>query len=658
MQRPFLALRSAHAVKYLRALNTKALTRLLDHDNYATRDGLKELFKDPLFTPRYNLALSTERELALQRLQKVCDSKLFSVKDFRTNPSNIFTAHEVVGLVDGSTATKLTVQFNLFGGTVLKLGTARHNEVVESIDSLDKIGCFALTELGYGNNAVEMLTTSTYDPATKEFVINTPTTTAQKYWITNSAVHARYAVVFARLITKGVDEGIHGFLVPIRNADHSVRKGVRIWDMGHKIGANGVDNGALWFDHVRVPREALLDQISQVAEDGTFTSTVSKRRDRFLVLADQLLSGRLCIASMCLGSQKVAMINAIRYSSTRLCVGKTGKSDTPILRYQLQQRALIPLLANIYALNIGLNHAKDKYAAQHQGMSAEEKLEVMLLCCIFKTMVTWNNEQTATIGRERCGGQGYLSANSFGECITWSHAGLTAEGDNRVLMQKVSKELMTTVKLSEVKKFAALSRTPLALRPLVFGTTGNPTSQSVQTTLLKVREKFLLHSLSLKVGLKLRNVPKEQKGEAMFQTWMMEESDLVQHTAHAYGERVVNDAMLQAIKSADPDIQGVLESLRSLYCLSRFETWMGWYLSEGLMSPSQAQAITKRSRELCAELGSQAIELVNGFGVPEHVLRSPIARDWVAFNERDTRGEVLSDAERQQYPEFVPLPPQ
>ena len=63
------------------------------------------------------------------------------------------------------------------------------------------------------------------------------------------------------------------------------------------------------------------------------------------------------------------------------------------------------------------------------------------------------------------GGQGYLSANRLGECITWSHAGLTAEGDNRVLMQKVSKELMTTVKPAEVKRFAALSKHPLALHP-------------------------------------------------------------------------------------------------------------------------------------------------------------------------------------------------
>ena len=61
-----------------------------------------------------------------------------------------------------------------------------------------------------------------------------------------------------------------------------------------------------------------------------------------------------------------------------------------------------------------------------------------------------------------------------------------------------------------------------------------------------------MHSFSLKMGLGLRNVPKEQKGEAAFQVWMMEESDHVQHTAHAYEERVVNDAMLRANKDADP----------------------------------------------------------------------------------------------------------
>jgi hypothetical protein len=35
------------------------------------------------------------------------------------------------------------------------------------------------------------------------------------------------------------------------------------------------------------------------------------------------------------------------------------------------------------------------------------------------------------VRRERCGGQGYLSVNRFGELIGFAHAGMTAEGDNR-----------------------------------------------------------------------------------------------------------------------------------------------------------------------------------------------------------------------------------
>ena len=56
---------------------------------------------------------------------------------------------------------------------------------MEDIDRFNKVGCFALTELAYGNNAVEMETTAHYDKETNEFVINTPNAKAQKYWITN-----------------------------------------------------------------------------------------------------------------------------------------------------------------------------------------------------------------------------------------------------------------------------------------------------------------------------------------------------------------------------------------------------------------------------------------------------------------------------------------
>jgi acyl-CoA oxidase len=166
-----------------------ALQELLEHDNHETREQLRALFKDPIFTPRYNVSLDEERDLALNRLQKICDHKLISVLDFKTNPHRIFSVHEAVGMIDGSAATKMTVQFNLFGGTILKLGTLKHHELLlNDIDNLSAIGCFGLTELGCGNNAVEMQTTASYDPKTEEFIVNTPDVLARKYWITNGAV--------------------------------------------------------------------------------------------------------------------------------------------------------------------------------------------------------------------------------------------------------------------------------------------------------------------------------------------------------------------------------------------------------------------------------------------------------------------------------------
>ena len=74
------------------SFSPEILRDFLWHDNVDTRKRFLELVtKNDLFLPRWNVPLAEQREIAFQRLQALSKAKLFSVKDFITNPRNIFT---------------------------------------------------------------------------------------------------------------------------------------------------------------------------------------------------------------------------------------------------------------------------------------------------------------------------------------------------------------------------------------------------------------------------------------------------------------------------------------------------------------------------------------------------------------------------------------
>lgn len=228
-----------------------------------------------------------------------------------------------------------------------------------------------------------------------------------------------------------------------------------------------------------------------------------------------------------------------------------------------------------------------------------------------------------------CGGQGYLSVNRFGQLIGFAHAGATAEGDNRVLFQKVAKELSTAARTVPVVQARMRALPPTvgsaaALRDL-------PTLQALFTA----REGRLLTQLT-------RRMAGLRGGKEVYDVWMKAESDLVQATATAYAEREVVDACARAVASAG-ELAPILLQLTQLYALRRLEVDIAQLLSEGLLPVEAARWVPDHMRALCRELGGLSLQLVDAFGIPDALVAAPIAGDWVKYNDVDNRGELFGD---------------
>jgi len=319
-----------------------------------TRREAREMIKDPAFWRDDSLAKDEHRERVLSQLHLLVDSRAVHrafPKRFggeENNGANIAGFEELVA-ADPSLQIKSGVQWGLFGSAVLQLGTEQHHEKwLPGIMDLSIPGAFAMTEIGHGSDVAAVGTTATYDPDTEEFVINTPFRAATKEYLGNAALHGVAATVFAQLITNGVNHGVHCFYVPLRDENGQDLPGIGREDDGLKGGLNGIDNGRLSFDHVRVPRTNLLNRYGDVAADGTYTSEIESPGRRFFTMLGTLVQGRVSLDGAASWASALGLHIAITYATQRRQFDGANGEETVLLDYGKHQRRLLPRLATTY----------------------------------------------------------------------------------------------------------------------------------------------------------------------------------------------------------------------------------------------------------------------------------------------------------------------
>ena len=186
------------------------------------------------------------------------------------------------------------------------------------MDDLDIIGCYGQTEIGHGSDVQGIKTTATYDKAKREFVINTPSADATKWWPGGMGRVCNYSLILARVLIPEDDGDVNEyslgmFLVQCRDLNtHKLMPGVKAGDIGNKMGYNCNDNGWMSFDNVRVPHEDMLSRFTSIDDEGCFSLNGNPKMIFIIMLRTRIMLFTGCWATLLLGS----MIG-VRYSIVR-----------------------------------------------------------------------------------------------------------------------------------------------------------------------------------------------------------------------------------------------------------------------------------------------------------------------------------------------------
>uniref|UniRef100_A0A8C8H2W6 Acyl-coenzyme A oxidase n=1 Tax=Oncorhynchus tshawytscha TaxID=74940 RepID=A0A8C8H2W6_ONCTS len=471
--------------------------------------------------------------------------------------------------------------------------------------NLEIIGTYAQTEMGHGTHLRGLETTATYDPATQEFVMNSPTITSIKWWPGGLGKTSNHAIVLAQLHTQGKCHGLQAFIVPLRSMNtHIPLPGVVVGDIGPKFGFDEVDNGYLKLENVRIPRDHMLMKYAKVEADGTYVKPPSAK----------LTYGTMVfIRSMIVGEAGHALAKsctiAIRYSSVRhQSEIRPGEPEPQIMDYQTQQYKLFPLLATAYAYKfVGqyMNQVYHRITGDISQGDFSELPELHALSAGLKAFTTWTASAGIEVCRMACGGHGYSRCSALPDIYVNFVPTCTYEGENTVMMLQTLKwstsPAHNELYLYSMDSHAAVfvERFPMSMPLCVF-------------RLVEMAAKSIQQEL--------------QKRVSQEDAWNNSAIDLVRASdAHCHYV-VVKLFAAKLGEIGDTGVHSVLSTLALLYALQGIQQHSGDFLQTGLLSVPQLSQVSQRLKDLLAQLRPNAVGLVDAFDYRDEMLNSVLGR--------------------------------
>lgn len=592
--------------------------------------------KHPLFQhPNASLTLDEERHLTTKRMYVLFNENFIPMEKIVMNP-RVFTAEsEAMFMFDSSLAVKISLTFRMFANVIRGSGKPHHYHIIDDVENGRIGGCFALTEISHGSNAKGMRTTATFCPVKKQFVLHSADFEAAKCWVGSLGKCATHAIVYAMMISKGKNHGLHAFVVPIR--DPRTLKpypGVVVGDLGEKVGLNGVDNGFVMFNNYHMPMECQLDKLGGVDECGDYKTPFRDPSKRFGASLGILSGGRVHITTISTNYLQKAVVIAVRYSAVRKQFGpESSTEELPVLEYQQQQYRLLPYLAATYAMRIFCNW----FSLAHLTMSinnilgvddnaASRGIEIHALSSSAKPLCGWMARDGIQTCREACGGHGYLKAAAIGSLRNDNDANCTYEGENSLLLQQTSNWLLA---LWPRRSESDVRDTPYGSLNFLYNADQLLSETcSVKTVDDIVQPENLIKTYNWLTAyiLKVTHdkvVQLKKCGKDNFEAKNESQSFNAVSLSVIYGENFIfNHFYKTAMEFGDESCRKVLLNLVSLFGAWLLEKHLATLYIGGYYTGEQGSLLREGILKMCTKIVPESVSLVDTLAPPDWCLNS------------------------------------